>query len=204
MKRALLILLILLAPISLLAAGEGKLAKNIVLFIGDGTGLPTLNAASLHGYGRPGALYIQRMPHLGLMDTSAASSWVTDSAAGMTAIVTGQKTHNGVISQGADAERGVKDGQPLKTILEYAEEHGLATGVITNSPVSDATPAACYAHSNDRAKQGEIFAQVLKPRFGDGVDIIIGPGRGAILRGDSRFGHRRPAGKTKSGGLSVH
>ncbi len=181
MKRSLFILLILLTPTGLLATGS-KHAKNIVLFLGDGTGLPTVHAASLYGYGRPDALYIQRMPHLALMETSAASVWVTDSAAGMTAIVTGEKTHNGVISQGADAERGIKDGRPLKTILEYAEEHGLATGVITNSPVADATPAACYAHSNDRDKYGEIFAQILKPRFGDGVDIVIGPGRQRIFR----------------------
>jgi alkaline phosphatase len=47
--------------------------------------------------------------------------------------------------------------------------------------MADATPAACYAHANHRRKTGEIFAQVLTPRFGDGVDVIIGPGRTAIL-----------------------
>jgi alkaline phosphatase len=134
------------------------------------------------------------------MDTSAASTWVTDSAAGMTAIVTGEKTHNGVISQGADAQRGIKDGQALKTILEYAEEHGLATGVVTNSPVSDATPAACYAHSNDRGKHGEIFAQVLKPRFGNGVDILIGPGRETILRETAALGIADLASQLKAAG----
>ncbi|MBM3804057.1 MAG: alkaline phosphatase [Acidimicrobiia bacterium] len=156
-------------------------AKNLVLFLADGGGLPTVNAASIHGYGRPGALYLQRMPHIGLSETSSASSWVTDSAAGMTAIVTGQKTHNGVVSQSATAERGRKDGEPLKTILEYAEERGLSTGVVSNSSMADATPAACYAHANDRSRHGEIFAQVLNPRFGDGVDVIIGSGRESIL-----------------------
>ena len=163
-------------------------AKNIILFLADGTGLPTVNAASLYGYGEPQALYVHRMPHTALMETSAASAWVTDSAAGMTAIVTGQKTHNGVISQAADAARGIKDGAPLKTILEYAEERGLSTGVVSNSPISDATPAACYAHSNDRDKHGENFAQILKPRFGDGVDVVIGPGRARILRETAQLG----------------
>ena len=48
------------------------------------------------------------MPHIGLSETSSASSWVADSAAGMTAIVTGQKTHNGVISQSLTAKVAFK------------------------------------------------------------------------------------------------
>jgi alkaline phosphatase len=133
------------------------------------------------------------MPHTGLSETSAASQWVSDSAAGMTAIVTGHKVPNGVISQSADAVRGKKDGAPLKTILEYAEEHGLSTGVISNSSMADATPAACYAHANDRAKQGEIFLQVMEPRFGDGVDVVIGYGHDQILEKTAALGADLPA-----------
>ena len=83
-------------------------ARHVVLFIGDAGGLPTLNAASLYGYDRPQALFIQKMPNIALMDTSTAGDWVTDSAAGMTAIVTGRKTHNGVLSQADDAVRGTR------------------------------------------------------------------------------------------------
>ena len=170
------------------AAPPAKLAKNIVLFLGDGTGLATIHAASVHGHGKPQAFYIHSMPHMGLSDTSAVSTWNTDSAAGMTAIVTGQKTHVGVVSQGPAAKRGEVDGPPLKTILEYAEEHGLATGVVSNSPITDATPAACYAHSNERDKWGEIFSQIADPRFGDGVDVVIGPGRERIRRETAELG----------------
>ncbi|MEQ1948553.1 MAG: alkaline phosphatase [Bryobacteraceae bacterium] len=156
-------------------------AKNVILFLADAGGIPTLNAASALGYGAPQKLYVQNWPHIGLSDTSTASEWVTDSAAGMTAIVTGQKTHNGVLSQMPDAERGRKDGTPLKTILEYAEEAGLSTGVMTNVNIADATPAACYSHVNERGKLGEIFAQIFQPRFGDGVDVVMGTGRKAIF-----------------------
>ncbi len=164
------------------------LAKNVVLFVGDGTGLATIHAASVHGHGKPQAFYIHSLPHMGLSDTSAASTWNTDSAAGMTAIVTGQKTQVGVISQGPEARRGEVDGPALKTILEYAEEHGLATGVVSNSSITDATPAACYAHSNERDKWGEIFSQIADPRFGDGVDVVIGPGRERILTETAELG----------------
>src|ERR1044071_10354734 len=113
------IFLFLLAAVSLY--GQTR-AKNVILFLGDAGGLPTLNAASIQGYKEPRSLYIQRMPHIGLSETSSTNSWVTDSAAGMTAIVTGRKTANGVLSE-APAEAGQPDGATLKTILEYAEEH---------------------------------------------------------------------------------
>jgi alkaline phosphatase len=147
-------------------------AKNVILFLGDAGGIPTLNAAGIYGHNEPQSLFIHRMPHFALADTSALDNWVTDSAAGMTAIVTGQKTNNGMLSLLPGAE-GAPD-RPLKTILEYAEERGLATGVITNRPVWDATPAACWAHVNSRKSTGEIFQALLRPEYGDGVDIVIG------------------------------
>jgi alkaline phosphatase len=157
-------------------------ARNVVLFLADAGGIPTINAASWHGYGKPQQLFIQHMPYIGLSDTSPSGGFVTDSAAGMTAIVTGQKTRNGVISQSPDAVRRVSDGQPLKSILEYAEEQGLSTGIITNDALTGATPAALYAKANDRNMTAAIFQQAFAPRFGDGPDVMIGAGREAITK----------------------
>jgi alkaline phosphatase len=176
----LLLASLLLVPA--LITGADRRAKNIVLFLADAGGIPTINAASLHGYGAPRKLFLQRMPHVGLSDTSSAVHFVSDSAAGMTAIVTGQKTRNGFIAQSESGERGVRDGVPLKTILEYAEERGLSTGIITNDAVTGATPASLYAKANDRASTAVIFPQVFAPRFGDGVDVMIGAGRPAIAK----------------------
>jgi alkaline phosphatase len=176
----LLLACFMLLPV-LITAADAR-AKNIILFLADAGGIPTINAASLHGYGAPRRLFLQRMPHVGLSDTSSAVQFVTDSAAGMTAIVTGQKTRNGFIAQSASGERGVRDGTPLKTILEYAEERGLSTGIITNDAVTGATPASLYAKANDRASTAVIFPQVFAPRFGDGVDVMIGAGRPVIAK----------------------
>ena len=176
MTRLLVILLLLPAALS---AQSGR-ARNVVLFLADAGGIPTINAASWHGYNAPRGLFLQRMPHIALSDTSPVGAIVSDSAAGMTAIVTGQKTRNGVIAQDATVERGKKDGAPLKSLLEYAEEHGLATGVITNDALTGATPAALYAKANDRASAAVIFQQIFTPRFGDGPDVMIGAGRAAI------------------------
>ncbi|OYX57842.1 MAG: alkaline phosphatase [Brevundimonas subvibrioides] len=152
-------------------------ARNIILFLADAAGVPTISAASLHGYGEPLRLNVQQWPHLGLSETSPVDAFVSDSANGMSSIVTGVKTRNGVISQGPDAVRGQSDGAPTKTLLEYAEENGLWTGVITTQSIADATPAANYAHSNDRGNWGPIFVQAFAPRFGDGVDVMFGAGR---------------------------
>lgn len=162
-------------------AAENR-AKNVILFIADAGGISTINAASLHGYGAPRRLFVQRMPNIALSETSAVPHFVTDSAAGMTAIVTGEKTRNGFLAQSASGTRGVQDGVPLKTILEHAEERGLSTGIITNDALSGATPAALYAKANDRASTAIIFAQAFTPRFGDGVDVMIGAGRPAIAK----------------------
>ena len=181
------------------AVANQRPARNVILFLGDGTGLSTIHAASVHGYGEPQKLYLQRMPHLAFSETSSASRWVTDSAAGMTAIVTGEKTHNGVISQSDDAVRGKKDGRPLKTILEYAEEKGLLTGVVTNSPLADATPAATYAHANERATFGQIFRYIVEPCYGDGVDVAIGPGAERIIAETQALGIDLPSALQKKG-----
>lgn len=177
MRRVLIALL--LFPAALSAESH---ARNVILFLADAGGTSTVAAASLFGYGEPRHLFIQRMPYIALSDTATASQIVTDSAAGMTAIVTGQKTQNGVLSQSAGAVKGKIDGGPLTTILEYAEQHGLSTGVITNDAVTGATPAALYAKVNDRAKTAEIFRQAFAPRYGDGVDVLIGAGRPAIAK----------------------
>lgn len=184
MKKAPLFLLALLTA----TASAAGTARNVILFLGDAGGIPTLHAASVHGHGQPQALFIQHLPHLGLMDTSSADAWVTDSAAGMSAIITGQKTNNGVISQSAAAVKEQSDGEPLQTLLEHAEQRGLSTGVITNMSIADATPAACYAHANYRKKPGEIFAQLARPRFGDGVDIVVGAGRKSVLAATQALG----------------
>ena len=165
--------LILTITICAAALPAQERARNVILFLGDAGGIPTLSAASIYNYGAPLKLFLQRMPHIGLSETSASNAWVTDSAAGMTAIVTGVKTTNGTLSQSPK-------GEVLKTILEYAEEHGLSTGVVSNMNMADATPAACYSHVDSRKKFGEIFSQVWQPRFGDGVDVVLGGGKTKI------------------------
>src|SRR5215467_10686741 len=184
---------VLLVPACLIAAVPAfSQARNVILFVGDGVGVSSLNAASIYGYGKPQALYLQKMPHVALADTSTAKEWVSDAAASATAWATGHKGRNGVVSQSPSAERGAKDGETLKTILEYAEEHGLSTGIISNDDrtgVTIAAVAAFYAHHNNRQRAGEIFIQMINSKYGDGPDVVIGTGRKLIQEQTAQAGH---------------
>jgi alkaline phosphatase len=160
-------------------------AKNVIIFMGDGTGLSSLNAASIYGYNTPQSLFIQSLPGLALSDTSTATQWVTDGGAGATAIATGVKTNNGILSQSASAIKDQKDGDILKTFFEYAREHGLSTGAVSNDDrqgVTNALTAAFFAHNNNRGKSGEIFEEMLAPKSGlPGLDVAISPGRSEVF-----------------------
>src|SRR3546814_19224650 len=75
--------------------------SNGILFLADAGCVSAVHAASLLGYGEPLKLRIQQWPHLGLSETSPVDMFVSDSANGMSSIMTGVKTRNGVISQSA-------------------------------------------------------------------------------------------------------
>jgi alkaline phosphatase len=177
---------------ALFASSAFPQARNVILFIGDGAGISSLNAASIFGYGEPRSLYIQNMPHLALADTSTAKEWVTDGAACASAWATGRKTRNGVVSMSADAERDVKDGEVYKTVFEYAQEQGLSTGVVSNEDrtgITDAVVSAFYAHHNNRGRSGEIFLQFVNSKYGHGPDIAIGTGRKVVDAAVEKSGH---------------
>ncbi len=178
-------------------------AKNVILFVGDGAGVSSVNAASIYGYGKPRALFIQNMPHLALADTSTVKEWVTDGAACASAWATGHKTRNGVVSMSADAERDVKDGEIYKTLFEYAKEQGLSTGVISNEDrtgITDALVSAFYAHHNNRGRSGEIFLQLLNSGYGP--DIAIGAGLRVVNAAMEKAGHNNVAGEVKAKGYA--
>lgn len=136
--------------------------KNIILLIGDGMGVAHVTAAKTVG----GSLNMERFKTAGLVTTHPANNYITDSAAGATAMATGQSTSTGTISISPH-------GDTLKTVLEVAEEKGLSTGLVSTSRVTHATPAAFASHVDRRAKQAEIAVQLTKA----GLEVLFGGGR---------------------------
>ena len=153
-------------------------AKNVIVLIGDGMGYAELTAARWEKSGHDLKAYpstslaMDDLEYSGRVSTSAADALVPDSAASATALFTGAKANRGVIGQDATAEKGVSDGARLTTIGELAETGGRATGVVTTSRITDATPAGVYAHVNDRNAEPAIAQQLL----GSGVDVALGGG----------------------------
>ena len=136
--------------------------KNIIFLIGDGTGVAQMYAGMSLS---PKPLAIEKSQYIGLIKTYSSDNYITDSAAGATAFSIGRKTYNGAI--GVDSQK-----KPHKTILEMAEEKGLATGLVASSVITHATPASFIAHQPERSMHEEIAADFLKTD----IDIFIGGG----------------------------
>jgi len=149
--------------------------KNVILFIGDGMGLSQLAATRIHFEGPDGRLAIERMPVTGLITPHAIGDLMTDSAASATALATGVKTRNKMVSVDPDGVR-------RSTIVEAARDAGLATGLVTSTELSDVTPAAFAAHVASRKQQSEIAVQLVE----SGVDVLLGEGPHFLPRSDAR------------------
>jgi len=166
MKRVWTLGLYGLASMGLMAQdivlGDVRLAKNIVVMIGDGTGLAQWWAAQA---ARPdSALAVFRSTDaLGLSMTSSASNFITDSGAGATAISIGEKTQNRMIGVGPDS-------MARETLLEFYKKQGKSTGMVVTCGLTHATPAAFYAHVPSRYMDKEIAEQFYK----GSVDVAIG------------------------------
>lgn len=145
------------------ASKKAPEVKNIILLIGDGMGVTQISAGM---YMNGNTLNLERCKVVGLHKPSASNNLVTDSAAGATAFACGKKTYNGAIGVGPDK-------QPIKTILEYAEEKGLATGLVATSTITHATPASFIAHVEQRKMMEEIALDFMKTE----VDLFIGGGK---------------------------
>ncbi|WP_321287329.1 alkaline phosphatase [uncultured Sunxiuqinia sp.] len=141
---------------------NNKKPKNIILMIGDGMGTAQV-FAGLTANG--GHLFLENFKHVGFSKTQSASNYITDSAAGGTALSSGYKTYNGAI--GVDG-----DTVSHPTVLELAEKDGLATGLVSSSAITHATPASFIAHQSSRNMYEEIAADFLKTD----IDVFVGGG----------------------------
>lgn len=178
--------------------------RNVILFVGDGMGIATVTAARiLEGQrrgesGEENLLSFERFPYVALSKTYSVNQQTSDSAPTMTAMITGVKTKDRMLSVSQEARKGDHTsvtGNELPTLLELAEKSGLSTGVVTTARLTHATPGACYAHTVDRdwefdgvlppkAREAgfpDIARQLLEFRHGDGLEVALGGGRSFFL-----------------------
>ena len=118
--------------------------------------------------GDEAALSFQSFPVQGQMTTFSANNSITDSTASATAMATGTKVNNGVISQAYP-----ENGEDLKKILEMADSYFMGTGVVTTTVLSHATPAAFAGHAPNRGDFRTIVDSYLA---GSRPEILLGGG----------------------------
>ncbi|MEQ1755173.1 MAG: alkaline phosphatase [Micropepsaceae bacterium] len=175
-------------------------AKNVILFIGDGMGITTVTASRIYQGqkakrdGVSNKLVFESLPYSAFSRTYSHDSQVTDSAPSAAAMTTGVKSRNGTLGEDLnvpenDCAAGLK--HQVTTIAELAEQAGMATGAVTTTRVTHATPAATYAHTagrdwesdadmpDDAIKAGciDIARQLVEMKYGDGLDVVMGGGR---------------------------
>lgn len=182
-------------------------AKNVILFVGDGLGVSTVTAArildgQLRGEsGEENRLSFEEFPFSAFSKTYSVNQQNSDSAPTMSAIVTGVKTDQGILSVDQRVVEGdytTVAGHEAKTILEYAEESGRSTGVVTTTRLTHATPGACYGHTADRDWESDadiarthkdaaaagfpdLARQLIEFKYGDGLEVAFGGGRSKFL-----------------------
>lgn len=136
--------------------------KNVILLIGDGTGLSQISSTF---YFKGSSPNYARFKNIGLIKTSSSRQDVTDSAAGATAFACGVKTYNGAIGV-AD------DSTDVKNLVEIASLKNIKTGMIATSSLTHATPASFYAHTLSRGSEEKIALHLTQSE----VDFFAGGG----------------------------
>ncbi|MBT4644014.1 MAG: alkaline phosphatase [Deltaproteobacteria bacterium] len=159
-----IIIFVLLVPQAILAAAP----KNIIFYIGDGMASTQRRVAEeVHKR----KLAMNTLPVVGIYTTFSADSIVTDSASAATAMATGHKTENGVISMDAEGEIS------FETIAEAAKRLGKSVGLLTTTRLTHATPAAFGTHIESRGDENAIAVQYLE----GGFEVLMGGGWGNFV-----------------------
>ena len=162
-------------------AASAPRPKNVILFIGDGLGFESVRAASVYKTGQEDSLSVHSFPHKAAITHNNARDTTTDSAAAATAIATGVKVNNSVISLALPG-----DGQRLETLLERYQAEGKKTGLVTTSYIEDATPAAFAAHQPSRGFYRQVALDMLKTK----PDLLMGAYRAITPEAAREFGYR--------------
>ena len=168
-------------------------AKNVILFIGDGMSLAHRVAARVLAKGiaegkARGKLAIDDMPHMALVATAGSDAIITDSANSASAYATGHKSAVNAMGVYADRTFDPLDDPKVETISSLVKRRrGMAVGIVTNTEIEDATPAAMVAHVRRRSEYDRIVEQFFAAK----PDVIMGGGRANFLPKSVEGGKRR-------------
>jgi alkaline phosphatase len=174
------------------ATGPRK-AKNVILFIGDGmspahrTAARILSKGIAEGKAR-GKLAIDDMPHMAMVATAGSDSIITDSANSASAYATGHKSAVNALGVYADRTSDPFDDPRVENITSLVQRrHAMAVGIVTNTEIEDATPAAMVAHTRRRAEYDRIVDHLFNAK----PDVILGGGLANFLPRSAKDSKRK-------------
>ena len=168
-------------------------AKNVILFIGDGMSPAHRVAARLLAKGIAegkalGKLAIDDMPHMALVATAGSDSIITNSANSASAYATGHKSAVNAMGVYADRTPDPLDDPRVETVTSLAQRRqDMAIGIVTNTEIEDATPAAMVAHTRRRTEYDRIVEQYFAAK----PDVLMGGGRANFLPKSENGSRRR-------------
>lgn len=160
------------------ATADRPIAKNVILFIGDGLSVAHRTAARMLSKGiregrYGGELAMDDMPHMALVSTAGTDSIITDSANSMSAYTTGHKSCVNALGVYCARNKNAKAHPRVETLTSLAKRRaGLAVGVVTNTEIEDATPAAMVAHTRRRADFNDIVGMFYEAQ----PEVMLGGG----------------------------
>ena len=144
---------------------------GIILFVGEGLSPARLAPTRTFAGGTDTRLNMDSMPYAALVMNYSKDFAAPDQPAAATAIATGERVTNRAIAVNGD-------GKPIKSIIELAREHGRATGLVTDTKLTDPTCAAFYAHPIDSTDAEKIAAEFVDR---GNIDIAMGGGAAQFL-----------------------
>ncbi len=152
-------------------------AKNVILFVGDGLSIGHRTAARILSKSMAGGkftdkLAIDDMPYMALLSTQGTDSIITDSANAAHAYTTGHKSCVNALGVYCSRAANSLDHPKVETITSLAKRRGMAVGAVTNSEIEDATPAAMVAHTRRRSD----FNDIVKMFYDSKIDVLMGGG----------------------------
>ncbi|MBF0500050.1 MAG: alkaline phosphatase [Candidatus Riflebacteria bacterium] len=147
-------------------ANVKKSAKSAILLIADGMNAAAIKLAREILVGREGLLEIDRLPITGRMIAHPNDGPVNDSAAAASEFATGRPISLHELSMG-------RDGKPIQTLWEYAKTQGFRVGLVSDTRLTHATPAAFACHQLGREDEYAIAIQMLN----SGFDVMLSGGR---------------------------
>ncbi|KAM6389303.1 intestinal-type alkaline phosphatase-like [Pluvialis apricaria] len=134
-------------------------AKNLILFLGDGFGIPTITATRIlkgqeqGNLGPETPLALDAFPYVALSKTYNVDRQVPDSAGTATAYLCGVKGNYKTVGLSAAArfsQCNTTAGNEVISVLERAHKAGKAVGIVTTTRVQHASPSGTYAHVVNR------------------------------------------------------